>query len=401
MKYVIFKKLFAFNAIRWALAVLVTIVFFSLGFAASAELPTTIGYQGRLKNSSGTVQSGTFSFTFRLYASSTGGTAIWSETQSSVSVSDGFFAVRLGNTTPFPTDFNSPLFITTEVNGDGEMSPRVAINAVPYALTTGGVNALPSAPVASPYATGGRMYYNTGSGRLFYYDGIQDVWVEVATPSSTVSEADTFQSVISRGNQTSSTIQFAGGTSTGDFLPGTDATYFLGTASFRWLGLSAVSVTSTNLSATEASFANVTSTNIFGTNAAFTNTTTTNLYASLFSSASGTITNFNTNDFFFISGTGTNLYVVNLLGTNALFESTTSTNLFSANAVFTSATTTNFFATYGNVTNITGTNATFTNLSVGSFNPTNITWVNATGTNTTSTNLFAQNLLLFEEPQDL
>ncbi len=170
----------------------------------------------------------------------------------------------------------------------------------------------------------------------------------------------TLQQVTDQGNVTTSTIQFAGGTSTGDFLPGTDATYFLGTASFRWLGLSAVSVTSTNLSATEASFANVTSTNI------------------------------NTTNLTFIGGTGTSLTLTGPLTIGGL---TSLQGLTFTEATGTSVTSTNLFATNGGFTNITGTNATFTQLFVTSFNPTNITWVNATGTNTTSTNLFAQNLL--------
>lgn len=109
---------------------------------ASAAIPSTVGYQGRLKSASGSFLTGTYSFTFRIYDDLTAGTLLWSETQPTVTVESGVFIVRLGSVTPFPTtlDFNQPLFLATEVNSDGEMSPRVTINSVPYAYTAGGVS---------------------------------------------------------------------------------------------------------------------------------------------------------------------------------------------------------------------------------------------------------------------
>jgi hypothetical protein len=139
---------------------------------AQASIPTTLGYQGRLKNASGTALTGTYTFTFRLYATSTGGTALWTEIQS-VSVDQSFFSVQLGSVTPFPAsvDFNQPLFISTQVNPDGEMTPRVPINSVAYAYTAGGVSAYLSPPIS---ATGGRMYYMRQTARFI----ITTAWLQ-------------------------------------------------------------------------------------------------------------------------------------------------------------------------------------------------------------------------------
>lgn len=148
--------------------------------SAFAATPSTIGYQGRLRNSSGTAQTGSFSVTFRMYGALSGGSAIWSETQT-LTVTDGFLSAQLGSVTPFPAtmDFNQPLYFSVEVNSDGEMSPRVPVNTIPYAYTAGGINSLDAVPGS---ATGGRMYYNTTNGSLNYYDGVNGVWRNLRQP---------------------------------------------------------------------------------------------------------------------------------------------------------------------------------------------------------------------------
>ena len=314
---------------------------------ANAAIPTTLGYQGRLKNASGTALTGTYNFIFRMYASSTGGVPVWNETQS-VSVDQSFFAVQLGAVTPFPAtlDFNQPLYVTTEVAGDGEMAPRVPINSVAYAYTSGGVNAFSSAPVS---ATGGRMYYDTSSASLFFFDGLASVWRQLGSASST------FQNVTAAGNITTDAIQFAGGTSTGDFNPDIDLAYSLGGSANRWnANLGAVS--STSLFANTGTFTDAAIGDATISDGIITNGTITNL-----SFTNGTSTSW----FGFASASGTDLYALNLTGSNI-------------NSV--SATATNFFATNATVQNLTITGVTPSNID-------NLAWNNATGTNTTSTNL--------------
>ncbi|MEO5928184.1 MAG: hypothetical protein ABIO72_05675 [Patescibacteria group bacterium] len=300
--------------------------------AANAAIPSTVGYQGRLKDSSNNFLTGTYSFTFRLYNASTGGASLWTETQPTVSASAGAFSVLLGSVTPFPTtlDFNEALFLSTEVNGDGEMAPRVTINTVPYAFTAGGVSSNPVAPTST--VTGGRMFYNTTDGSLQYYDDTLATWRTLGTSSAT---AETFQSVTNRSNTTTNDIQFGGGTSTGAF---TVASPFTVTASSSLQDVTFAHATGSSIAASTGSF------------------------ASLFTSS------FNS----------TNLSWTNATGTNASL-----TNAFVTNGVITNATTTNLFATSASIGNLTLTSP----LTVGGLN-----WTNATGTNSTSTNLFATNL---------
>ncbi len=173
---------------------------------ANATIPTTLGYQGRLKNASDVAQNGTFSFTFRVYASSTGGVALWTETQPTVSVDQGAFAVQLGSVTPFPTtlDFNQQFYLTIDVNGDGEMSPRIPSNSVPSAYTAAGINSLSSAPT-SP--TGGRTYYSATNGSLNYYDAVSGTWRDLSQTKT----SSTLQEITGNGATTTDQINAAGG----------------------------------------------------------------------------------------------------------------------------------------------------------------------------------------------
>lgn len=145
---------------------LLLIVVFSLAASllfgqkpVSAANPTTVNFQGKVVNSNGTnVSDGTYTFVFKLYTVSSGGSAIWTETDSSVSVTSGTFQVNLGASCPFftanacngstPIDFNASnsLYMGITFNSDpaGEMTPRVQFQSVPYAFNAdkvGGVSA--------------------------------------------------------------------------------------------------------------------------------------------------------------------------------------------------------------------------------------------------------------------
>lgn len=106
-------------------------------FAATGILKQ-INFQGKVVNKTvGTnVSDGSYTFTFSIYTASSGGTAVWTETKS-VTVTNGIFQTLLGDTTALPgsLDFNTDnLYLGINFNSDGEMSPRVRLAAVPYAL---------------------------------------------------------------------------------------------------------------------------------------------------------------------------------------------------------------------------------------------------------------------------
>ncbi|MBI3958620.1 MAG: hypothetical protein HY328_07410 [Chloroflexi bacterium] len=108
--------------------------------AESAASTGTIAYQGRLADSSGNPLTSTLNMSFRLYAASSGGTPLWTEQwtgPNGVKVSDGLFNVMLGSLTPIAQAVitgNSTLFLGITVGTDDEMSPRVQLGSVPFAV---------------------------------------------------------------------------------------------------------------------------------------------------------------------------------------------------------------------------------------------------------------------------
>lgn len=108
--------------------------------AESAASTGTIAYQGRLTDSEGNPLTATVGMIFRLYSVATGGVHLWQEdwtAANSVKVSDGLFNVMLGSLTPIPQSVitgNSTLFLGITVGADDEMSPRVQLGSVPFAV---------------------------------------------------------------------------------------------------------------------------------------------------------------------------------------------------------------------------------------------------------------------------
>lgn len=125
---------------RWRVAkrVLGEVVSLAILWACSTgtafgAIPTKISYQGYLTDSGGTPISGTVSIQFAIYDAATGGTSLWSETQS-VTVSHGIFSVYLGDTTPLNLPFDVPYYLGLKVGTDPEMTPRIPLTSVGYAF---------------------------------------------------------------------------------------------------------------------------------------------------------------------------------------------------------------------------------------------------------------------------
>lgn len=73
------------------LAILITVSMFVgiAAYAVHAEVPMMINYQGYLADPGGNPVSNTVKMTFRLYNTAAGGSALWTETHNSVTVSSG------------------------------------------------------------------------------------------------------------------------------------------------------------------------------------------------------------------------------------------------------------------------------------------------------------------------
>ena len=116
-----------------------TLLAFIAGLA-TAQIPKMISYQGVLTDLEGNpVADGTYSLTFRLYEQAEGGTAVWEETHASVTVTDGVFGVLLGSVKPLALSFERPYWLGLAVDGEAELTPRVALASVPYSLRAAGV----------------------------------------------------------------------------------------------------------------------------------------------------------------------------------------------------------------------------------------------------------------------
>ena len=140
---------------------------------ASAAAANTLNFQARLQTASGAiVGDGYYNIQFKLYSASTGGSALWTETYAynsgsgsctgplgandcRVRVVNGYVSVYLGSITSFPSTipWDQQLYITMNVdqNGttssgaityDGEMTPRLQLTAVPYAMRANAANEL-------------------------------------------------------------------------------------------------------------------------------------------------------------------------------------------------------------------------------------------------------------------
>ncbi len=112
---------------------------------ASAAPSSTLNFQARLSRVSGDiVEDDSYSIEFKLYSQEAGGTEIWSEVHPAVSSKGGYISTRLGDVTPFTSsiDWSQELWLTMNVNSDGEMSPRLKLTAVPHAFTASQAGAL-------------------------------------------------------------------------------------------------------------------------------------------------------------------------------------------------------------------------------------------------------------------
>ncbi|MCG8431055.1 MAG: hypothetical protein MJA29_07770, partial [Candidatus Omnitrophica bacterium] len=98
-------------------------------YQAFAEVAQEVFFQAKVTDSEGAALTGTHTVIFRLYDTETGGSALWSETQSVIPTSEGVMSCYLGSSTAFGSgmDFNELYYLSVEIDGDGEMSPRIKV----------------------------------------------------------------------------------------------------------------------------------------------------------------------------------------------------------------------------------------------------------------------------------
>jgi hypothetical protein len=118
-------------AIVWLTTLLTT--------AAMAAVPSQMNYQGRLTDPAGNLLNGPHNLTFTLYDHPTNMTPPlpWTEVHASVPLSNGLFSVQLGGAgAPLPAAMftGGTWYLAVNVNGTGDMAPRLPLNTMPYAF---------------------------------------------------------------------------------------------------------------------------------------------------------------------------------------------------------------------------------------------------------------------------
>lgn len=131
----------------------------------NAGAPGLVTYQGYLEDGSGQPFSGNASMSFAIYATASGGSPLWQETQSSVSVGNGFFTTQFGSSTPLSAAiFDDPtryLQVTVNIGAGNEPLPRQRFTAVPYALQAQSAASVPWSGITDvPSNLGGGNYAN-------------------------------------------------------------------------------------------------------------------------------------------------------------------------------------------------------------------------------------------------
>lgn len=170
--------------------------------ATAVILPLRFPFQGKLIDPSTNLpKNGPFSMQFKLYTAPTGGTAVFSETQT-VSVTNGVFSVQIGtNALLSPNLFSgASAYLGVTVGADAEMSPRQPLSMTPYAFT-----AMQLVADQDMRVNAGTSYSTfTTAGNLLIQYGVVAGTATFATVNST--------GVGSFGVTTSSGISMGGGT---------------------------------------------------------------------------------------------------------------------------------------------------------------------------------------------
>jgi hypothetical protein len=101
---------------------------------SQAQIPRLISYQGIYTDTLGLPKpDSTYSFTFNLYNTSSGGTALWTETKT-IPVRKGLFFTNLGDVTPLSLPFDAPYWLGVQVGANPELSPRTQLTSSGYSL---------------------------------------------------------------------------------------------------------------------------------------------------------------------------------------------------------------------------------------------------------------------------
>jgi hypothetical protein len=125
-------------------------------------IPHMINYQGVLLDGSGHPIKTTTTAQFRLWNGESGGTELWTESQTITPDEHGGFTVLLGMVNAIPEAvFAGEAYLGTTIAPDAEMTPRVRLVAVAYAFRVGTVDGASGGTIGSKVSIG-PGHTNTG-----------------------------------------------------------------------------------------------------------------------------------------------------------------------------------------------------------------------------------------------
>jgi trimeric autotransporter adhesin len=126
----------------------------------SQSVPTTINYQGLLKDAAGAVvPDGDYNLTFKIYNAASGETAIWTETKT-ININSGIINTHLGSITPLNLPFDAGYWLGITIGAETELTPRVQFSSVPYSHMSMSV---PNGTLTSEKIAGGQVVKSINS----------------------------------------------------------------------------------------------------------------------------------------------------------------------------------------------------------------------------------------------
>ena len=136
------------RGIALAFLPLLTLVLISCG----TVIYPTFSHQGKLLDSSGNpVTDGNYAVVYKLYHASTGGTAVYTDTNT-VAITDGYFTSDFGATNVDPKIFTERTWLEITVNGE-TLTPRQFMRGAPYASSlVAGAAVAGSVPITYTYS---------------------------------------------------------------------------------------------------------------------------------------------------------------------------------------------------------------------------------------------------------
>ena len=119
-------------------AILLAVVFSVAASSIQADVPRLISYQGKVTDNAGVPIAGPVNLTVRLSTAPVLGILLFTESHDSVPLSGGVFSISIGANTaggvPDAALDSAEIWLSVSVNGAPELTPRVRLVSVPYAV---------------------------------------------------------------------------------------------------------------------------------------------------------------------------------------------------------------------------------------------------------------------------